>query len=115
MTKGLDKIIVVVAYKNDVTKEVGEDTLILNVWDDFHDSNSFLSEIVKVVDTIRLMKNFTKAKVCSVTFSRTEQLQEDIKCIQKEFAELDGDQPVTFEDWDHRFFPNGQYVGPSNK
>lgn len=112
ISKPLDKIIIVVAYKNDVTREVGEDTLILNVWNDFCDSNGFLREIDKVVDAIRIMKNFSKAKICSVTFSRTERLQGDIKCIQKELAEMDGDKSATFENWDQCFFPNGKYIGP---
>ena len=115
MTKGLDKIIVVIAYKNDATKEVGEDTLILNVWDGFRNVGDFHDNLEKVVDAMRIMKNFTVAKICAVLFTHTASVQEEIKSIQKDFAKMDGDRPFTFEDWDFRFFPNGKYIGPYDK
>lgn len=114
----LDKIIVVIAYKNDVTKEVGEDTLILNVWNEFRDVDNFRNELGKVVQALCDLKGFTDVKICTVVFSRAAHLQEDIERLRKEFAELDGDTTFNLEDWDNwkfRFFPNGQYIGPFGK
>lgn len=111
----LDKLIVVIAYKNDVTKEVGEDTLILDIWNQFRDTDSMQRELGEVVNALCKLKKFTDAKICTVMFSRAAHLQEDIKRLRKEFAELDGDTTFNLEDWDHwqfRFFPNGQYIGP---
>lgn len=111
----LDKIIVVIAYKSDVTKEVGEDTLILNVWNAFRDADNFKDSLGKVVQALCDLKGFTDVKICTVVFSRAAHLQEDIKRLRKEFAELDGDTTFNLEDWDNwqfRFFPNGQYIGP---
>ncbi len=110
--KGLDKIIVVIAYKNDETKEVGEDTLILNIWNQFRDVQNFRDELNETVNALCKLKKFTSAKICSVMFSRTEQLQEDIECLKKDFAKLDGDIEFNLEDWNDYFAPNGQYIGP---
>lgn len=112
----LDKLIVVIAYKNDVTKEVGEDTLILDLWNQFRDADSLQSELEEVVNALCKLKKFTDAKICTVTFSRAAHLQEDIKRLRKEFAELDGGDSVynlkNWDDWKFLYFPNGQYIGP---
>ncbi len=112
---GLDKIIVVVAYKNDITKEVGEDTLILNIWDEFFEDDEFYQNLTDVVEAIKKMKNFTTAKICAVAFAMTAQVPRYIEELKKDFLKFNAGEPSTFEDWSRQVFPNGRYIGPFEK
>ena len=112
---GLDKIIVVVAYKNDITKEIGEDTLILNIWDEFFEDDEFYQNLTDVVEAIKKMKNFTAAKICAVVFARTAQVPRYIEELKKDFLKFNAGEPSTFEDWSRQAFPNGRYIGPFEK
>ena len=114
-TSCLDKIIVVVAYKNDITKEIGEDTLILNIWDEFFEDDEFYQNLTDVVEAIKKMKNFTTAKICAVAFAMTAQVPRYIEELKKDFLKFNAGEPSTFEDWSRQAFPNGRYIGPFEK